>query len=77
MTCALMSLGAAGWSESDGKLGPHKRPISEDLDLLNFACSVKLWGVLVGLSPRGGSEIGLMHDRLARQEKDYIIRHQR
>src|SRR5262245_53202725 len=69
MTCAGHGLSAAGWGNHDGELGPHKRPVAENLDLLNLTGAGKLGTLLARLSSGRPGKVGFPHDRLARHQK--------
>src|SRR5215471_17979096 len=77
MTLTRYGWSTAGRGDHDGEFRPHERPVSENLDLLNLACAVKLGSVSAGLRPCCNSEVGFPHDWLAGHQKDDIIRHQR
>ena len=77
MTLTRYGWSAAGRGDHDGEFRPHEGPVPENLDLLNLACTVELGGLLAGLRPCRNSEVGFPHNRLARDQKDNIIGHQR
>lgn len=66
----------AGRGNDDGEFGPHKRPLPENLDLLNLARAVESRPILSGMSAGGSREVSFPHDRLSGHEKDDIVRHQ-
>jgi hypothetical protein len=59
------------------EFGPHKSPVSDDLDFLNVARSVKLRCIWSYLIARRSSEVRFVHDWSAGYQKDSIIRHER
>src|SRR5215472_13659249 len=77
MTLTRYGLSAAGRGDHDSEFRPHKGPVPENLDLLNLACAVELGGLLAELRPCRNGEVAFLQDRLARHQKDDIIRHQR
>ncbi len=73
----VIGLPLPGGVTTTESLAPHKRPLPENLDLLNLACAVKSGPISTRLSPCRSSEVRFPHDRLSRHEKDDIVRHQR
>src|SRR5215831_19663542 len=70
VTRACHRLTAAGRSNHNPELGPHKSPVTQNFDLLDLARPIKLGCVLAGLRQCARSKGGFVHDRLAGYEKD-------